>query len=362
MFSSIYKKVILALVFAFLTFLSIEAQCPGPAPCAPGTFNPAYEQIDPSSIVGAVFCSGQTRTFTIGVGPGTTNEAATGDIEFVTLFFDFDCDGIFEYSVNDSCSYNNPGGCDVDLSVVAPIVFAPTTFNARAHLVYNTATTDPCTNLPGGWGDIIDFAITVNLPPEPLLTSNDPDNLICSGDSVTFTATDGDEYEFLINGISVQAQSASNIFTSSSLVDNDVVTVRAIDNLTGCDTFSSGITMSIANPVILTQPIPSLTVRAGTNAIYSVNAADVDTFQWQVSTDGGIFFNNISNGSFYSGTTTSSLTVLTAGIDKNNNLYRVVSSNALAGCPPINSTNGLLLVRVGTVITNRRISYRVKKS
>jgi len=357
-------KFIKYLVFLFfgLNTLLLSAQCPGPGPCAPGTFNPGYEQIDPSSIVGAVFCSGQTRTFTIGVGPGTTNEAATGDIEFVTLFFDFDCDGVFEYSVNDSCSYVNPGGCNVDLTVVAPTVLAPTTYNARAHLVYNTATTDPCANLPGGWGDIIDFTITVNLPPEPLLTSTDVDNTICEGDSVTFTGTDGDEYEFYVNGTSAQAQSASNTFTTSSLDNGDIVTVRALDNLSGCDTFSTGITTSVLNPTINMQPVVSLPVSAGVNSIFSVVTTDVDTYQWQVSTNAGVSFSDISDGVLYSGTNSASLTILSPDIDKNNYMYRVIVSNTVAGCPPINSNGGTLLVRPRTIITNRRITYRVNKS
>jgi hypothetical protein len=87
-------------------------------------------------------------------------------MEFITLFFDFD--GVFDYSVNDSCSYTRLGGCNVDLSVVAPTVLVPTTYNARAHIVYNHSTTDPCANLPGRCGNIIDFTITVNLPPEPV--------------------------------------------------------------------------------------------------------------------------------------------------------------------------------------------------
>jgi len=340
----------------------MSAQCPGPGPCTAGSFDNGYEQIDPSSIVGAVFCSGQTRTFTIGVGPGTFTQAANGDIEFITLFFDFDCDGIFEYSVNDSCSYLRPNGCDVGLSVVAPTVLAPTTFNARAHLVFNTATTDPCANLPGGWGDIIDFTITVNLPPEPLLTSTDVDNTICEGDSVTFTGTDGDEYEFYVNGISAQSQSASNTFTTSSLDNGDVVTVRALDNLSGCDTFSTGITTSVLDPAINTQPLVSQPVFAGIDTIFSVVTTDVDTYQWQVSTNAGASFSDIADGALYSGTTSTSLTIISPGIDKNNYIYRVVVSNTLAGCPPINSNGGTLLVRPRTVITNRRITYRVNKS
>ncbi len=357
-------KEVLTFGITLFAICNIYSQCPGPAPCAPGTFNNSFEQIDPSSIAGAVFCSGQTRTFTISVGPGTTTEAATGDIEYITLFFDFDCDGVFEYSVNDSCSYVNPGGCDVDLAVTAPVVLSSTTFNARAHLVFNTPTSDPCANLPGfsNYGDIIDFTITVNVPPNPTLTSNDIDNLICSGDSVTYTATDGDEYEFYINGVSAQAQSTSNTFTSSALSDGDVVTVRALDTSNGCDTFSSGITMSVVNPTITVQPVASQTVFAGIDATYTVTTSDVDTFQWQVSTDGGVLFTDIIDGTSYSGTSTNTLTVLSADIDKNNNRYRVVTINNLAGCSPQNSTNGLLLVKVRAVISNRRITYRIKKT
>lgn len=361
---NLFQKVILCLALTLFSVYRMVGQCPGPGPCPPGSFVNTYEQIDPSSIVGAVFCSGQTRTFTIGVGPGTTTEAATGDIEYITLFFDFDCDGVFEYSVNDSCSYVNPGGCSVDLSVAAPIVLVPTMFNARAHLVYNTPTTDACADLPGStsWGDIRDFTITVNLPPDPVLSSSEIDNLICSGDSVTFNATDGDEYEFYINGTSAQAQSASNTFTTSSLSNGDVVTVRALDSLTGCDTTSSGITITVVNPTITIQPPASQNILAGTNAIYTVGTLDVDTFQWQQSVDGGLNFNDIFDGVSYSGTSTGSLTVLSAGIDKNNNLYRVITSNNNAGCTSETSNHSLLLVRVGTVISNRRITYRVKKS
>lgn len=355
------SKYLLFLFFSCSSFW-LYAQCPGPGPCAPGNFNPAYEQIDPSSIVGAVFCSGQTRNFTIGVGPGTTNEAATGDIEFVTLFFDFDCDGVFEYSVNDSCSYTNPGGCNVNLSVVAPTVLAATTYNARAHLVYNTATSDPCANLPGSWGDIIDFTITVNLPPEPVLTSTDADNIICYGENVTFTGTDGDAYEFYINGTSVQAESASSTFTTSAAQNGDVVTVRALDNSSGCDTFSSGITMTVVDPVINTQPAVSQSVFSGTDATFSITTTAIDSYEWQVSTNSGISFNTITDGLFYSGTTTNTLTVIAPDIDKNNYMYRVVVSNTVAACPPISSNGGLLLVAPKTTLSNRRITYRVNKT
>ncbi|WP_298503986.1 hypothetical protein [uncultured Maribacter sp.] len=211
------------------------------------------------------------------------------------------------------------------------------------------------------WGDIIDFTITVNLPPEPVLTSNDLDNTICSGDSVTFTATDGDEYEFYVNGISAQGQSATATFTTTTLNNGDEVTVRALDNANGCDTFSSGITTTVLNPTILTEP-DSQTIFMGDTVTFSTVINDVDTYQWQVSTNGGASYSNISNGAGYSGATTANLTISNAEIDKTNYLYRVQASSSLVSCPLVTSVAALLTVRVRSVITNRRITYRVNKN
>lgn len=349
------------LFFLFFPFFILNAQCPGAAACPPGAFNNGYETINASSVQDEVFCSGQTRTFSIGVGPGTTTEAATGDVEFVTLFFDFDCDGIFEYSVNDSCSYTNPGGCTVDLEVTVPTVVSTTIYKGRAHLVYNTATTDPCADAPSSYGDVVDFTITVNLPPEPILTSDDVDNLICEGDSVTFTVTDGDEYEFYLNGSVVQAQSLDDTYTTSSLVNGDTLTARAFDTAGNCNEISSSITTTVVAPSINTQPVAIQTIFAGSSTTFSVLTTDIDTYQWQVSSNGGASYSNITNGALYAGTLTPTLTINASNLDLSGNLYRVISSNSV-GCTPINSSSGLLNVYVRSVITNRRITYRVKRT
>ncbi len=56
------------------------------------------------------------------------------------------------------------------------------------------------------------------------LTSSDADNIICAGQSVTFTATGGTNYEFKINGITVQ-NSATATYTTTTLASGDVVSV-----------------------------------------------------------------------------------------------------------------------------------------
>ncbi|MFN5983193.1 MAG: beta strand repeat-containing protein, partial [Fluviicola sp.] len=61
--------------------------------------------------------------------------------------------------------------------------------------------------------------VTFSVNPTPVITetSSDVDNTICSGTSVTFTATGGNTYEFLVNGISQGPASATATFTTSTL-------------------------------------------------------------------------------------------------------------------------------------------------
>ncbi|NKI28111.1 hypothetical protein HCG49_16250 [Arenibacter sp. 6A1] len=101
------------------------------------------------------------------------------------------------------------------------------------------------------------------------------------------------------------------------------------------------------------------TVFVGGNAIFTITSTNADTYQWQVSTDGGTVFNTIGDGMEYAGTQSTALTVKTAGVNKNGYRYRVLASKSGSSCPATTSASALLTVKVETVITNRRISHRV---
>ncbi len=116
-----------------------------------------------------------------------------------------------------------------------------------------------------------------------------------------------------------------------------------------------------AAPSISSQPISTL-VYDTSNASFSTNASNASSYQWQVSTNGGASFSNLTNGSEYSGAQTNNLTVLNANLTKNNYQYRVVIANNSYICGTTTSAVGILSVRVKNVITNRRITYRVQKT
>ncbi|QWX84435.1 VCBS repeat-containing protein [Cellulophaga sp. HaHaR_3_176] len=131
----------------------------------------------------------------------------------------------------------------------------------------------------------------------------------------------------------------------------------------------AGCTSSTRTAIILTEEPSSVVnmgadqvVFVGDNAVFTATATNSDTYQWEESVDGGATFNTIVESSKYIGTQTLSLTVNSAEVIQNGYRYRVVASTAGSSCGATISSSALLTVKVKTVITNRRITYRVKKN
>ncbi len=116
------------------------------------------------------------------------------------------------------------------------------------------------------------------------------------------------------------------------------------------------------DPIEITTQPADQNVFVGNNATFTISTSNANTYQWQLSTNGGGSFSNISDGSEYLGTSTASLSVLDPEITKNGYLYRVLVSNSGSSCPELTSNSAILSVRVATVITNRKITFRVNKS
>ncbi|NJB70642.1 hypothetical protein GGR42_001104 [Saonia flava] len=109
------------------------------------------------------------------------------------------------------------------------------------------------------------------------------------------------------------------------------------------------------NPSISTQPEDE-TSFAGNPTSFSVISADTDTYQWQ-QFNGSIWVDLADTGT-YSGTNTDTLSLNNVSLSDNGNQFRVIVS----GCTSVASNVAILTVKVTRVITNRRITYRVKKS
>ena len=99
-------------------------------------------------------------------------------------------------------------------------------------------------------------------------------------------------------------------------------------------------------PTITAQPA-SVSVCIGANTSFSVTATGTNiTYQWQLSTNGGGTWNNITNGAPYSGATIATLTVTGVTAGMNNNQYRCVLTGG-CGNPAVNSNAATLTVSSG---------------
>ncbi len=115
-----------------------------------------------------------------------------------------------------------------------------------------------------------------------------------------------------------------------------------------------------AVPTITVGPADSKTF-VNTNGTFS-STDDGDDHQWQVSTDGGTIFTDIADGPEYSGTSTNTLTIIQPQMDKNGYQYRVLITRDTFVCGFTVSSPAILTVGPRTIISNRRITYRVNKN
>jgi predicted secreted protein len=81
----------------------------------------------------------------------------------------------------------------------------------------------------------------------------------------------------------------------------------------------------------ITTPPGSRTVTAGQNATFTVLATGTPapSYRWQVSTDGGTSFTNLTDVAPYSGTTSATLTITAASASLNGAHYRVLATNVV---------------------------------
>ena len=146
------------------------------------------------------------------------------------------------------------------------------------------------------------------------MTSTDADNTIVQGESVTFTGTGGNRYEFFVNNQVVQANSSTNTYTTTTLADGDKVKVRVSNTVTTCSEFSQEITMTVncVAPALMDLTDESICVGGSftsTNVTTSVTNGVSVSYQWY--NDNGT---DNPNTNAINGQTTATLTALPTAV------------------------------------------------
>jgi len=180
----------------------------------------------------------------------------------------------------------------------------------------------------------------------------DPFSLDADGDSCNdvieagFTDNTSDGYlgplPVIVNG--------SGIVTSGS---DGYTTPDDINTNTAYDFQETGIL-----PTISSQPSSTPTC-PGCSTTLSVTSTG-DIYQWQLFN--GSTWDDLAESSLHSGTTTNSLQIINPTPNENNNQYRILIMDSSFVCGVTTSNTATLSIRVNSVISNRRITYRVKKN
>ncbi|MEM1216810.1 MAG: GEVED domain-containing protein [Bacteroidota bacterium] len=169
-------------IFCIVIGGAVHAQCPGPAPCTyNGPSNTDFERINSITAPATVECG---VPFDIDVVIG--QNAFVGDEQYVTVFADYDCDGVFDTSDNDFAVVTVPGQ-DLPLTVTFPgsaLGVCNATVNFRAVLVFDSPVNDPCSE-NGLYGDFQDFTVTFEDTTPPSFTAPANQDLDCSSTAPT---------------------------------------------------------------------------------------------------------------------------------------------------------------------------------
>ena len=114
----------------------------------------------------------------------------------------------------------------------------------------------------------------------------------------------------------------------------------------GCTGSATSVLTVNQLPAITASPVNVAASCPGFNVTYSVTATGTGlTYQWQVSTNGGGTWTNLTNSPLtYAGVTTNVLTVINPQASQDNYQYRVVVSGT---CAP-SVTSGVVTMRIGT--------------
>src|SRR5664280_602703 len=190
--------------------------------------------------------------------------------------------------------------------------------NNQANFPALDCTTHPTTQYPHSgcsYGDMTDI-ITDPIYPffqstctTATLTSSDADNSFCAGTSVTFTAGGGTNYNFRVNGTSVQ-NGGSTTYTTTTLTNGKIVDV-IVTSTGGCTVTSSGITntvFALPTPTFIVQP--GATACSATNVTYTTQPGQTN-YVWSFTGSLGTDYSITSGGAGTNNTVT--LKWLTAG-------------------------------------------------
>lgn len=214
---------------------------------------------------------------------------------------------------------------------------------------------------------VISLAGLLKVPtPVSIVSMPDTSETICSGQNVSFSvsaAGDGLTYKwYILSGLNYTQLSNGGVYSGATTATLNINGITAtpghqvfsyfcsVSGTCGGDVTEPSYLHVNALPAVTAQP-SNTTVCEGQRAFFEVTANVPDvTFQWQVSTNGGGTWTNLSNNSIYSRVTERGMEIATTA-SLNNNMYRCVVTGVCS--PAANSNGATLTVNTSPVVNSQ---------
>ena len=217
-------------------------------------------------------------------------------------------------------------------------------------------TASPCSN------SVNSTAATLNVSAAPAITTQPVAQTVCAGSSVTFSvvANNATGYQWQKGGVNI-GELLHHHIPINPVAGTDAGNYSVIvSGAAPCGSVTSSIVaLTVNSPAAITTNPNSVTVcsTSGTSFTGSASGTSI-SLQWQISTDGGGSWSNLSNAGVYSGVLTGTLTISnTAGL--NGNQYRLLATTASPCSNSGSSTAATLNVSAAPTITTQPVAQTV---
>ncbi|MBK6936040.1 MAG: hypothetical protein IPH18_03515 [Chitinophagaceae bacterium] len=220
----------------------------------------------------------------------------------------------------------------------------------------------------GQCGSTTSDAATLTVNVAPAVTANPVGLSVCAGSAVTFSVTatgSGLTYQWELstdggttwNPISGAIAASYNMATTTTGQNNYRYRCVVSGTCTPAATSAAAI-LNVSSTVTVTANPSNQTICEQTNTSFTVAASGTGlSYQWQVSTDGGANYTNLSATAVYGGVNAATLTLTTTPYTLNGYRYRCVVSSGV--CTPGVSTAAVLTVNTLPAITAQPVNATI---
>ncbi|HEY9176317.1 MAG TPA: GEVED domain-containing protein [Flavipsychrobacter sp.] len=291
------------------------------------------EDYDVNLVCPAITVSTQPANTTICPGGNGSFAVATSTGSGLTTSYQW------QQSTNSGSTWSNITNGGVFSGATTATLNLTAAPNTMAGYQYRCVATNQCGN------NVNSNAATLSFYTTPVVTSHPTDKTICVNNGTTFSAAvtgtglsyqwqvstnGGSTWSNVSNGSTYSNATTAILTVSSATIGMNGYQYRCVTN--PCSVITNPALLTVNSlPTVTSNPV-DVTICPNSNTSFSCSGTGTGiSYQWQVSTNSGVSFSNITNSGVYSGATTATLNITGAPASMDNYRYRCVISGA---CSP----------------------------